>query len=160
MRSIGFPELIAVAIIVLALISLMKRSRSIRVILCCGIIGGIAGFLLRPSVPMVGQLPFDVVLSRGATLPRWQFTLKGPAEISFNYLVAGVLIGCVVGITFVNASSPTSKQHMASSAAAASADTSAPNQKATAHAFCIRCGKALPAGADFCGACGMKKALA
>ena len=38
-------------------------------------LGGFVGFLLRPSHLLVGQLPFDVVISRGANL-------KGLAEIS------------------------------------------------------------------------------
>ena len=33
-------------------------------------IGGLVGFLLRPSANLVGQLPFGVVITRGAALSR------------------------------------------------------------------------------------------
>lgn len=60
------------------------------------LIGGFVGFLVRPSVPLVGQLPSDVVLTRGAALTGLDIILKHSAETSFNYVLAGAVIGGVV----------------------------------------------------------------
>ena len=35
-------------------------------ILLGALIGGLIGFLLRPSVPIIGQLPFEHVITAGA----------------------------------------------------------------------------------------------
>ena len=62
------------------------------------IIGGIVGFLLRPSVPLMGQLPFTTVITRGANLRGFDQLLTGYARTSFNYLVAGIIVGAVIGL--------------------------------------------------------------
>jgi hypothetical protein len=62
------------------------------------LIGGVVGFLLRPSVPLLGQLPFTTVITRGANLRGLDQLLLGYARSSFNYLVAGMLLGAVVGL--------------------------------------------------------------
>jgi hypothetical protein len=62
------------------------------------VIGGIVGFLLRPSVPFMGQLPFDTVLRRGANLHGLDQLLVGYARTSFNYLIAGMLMGAIMGL--------------------------------------------------------------
>ena len=62
------------------------------------LIGGAVGFLLRPSVPLIGQLPFTTVITRGANLRGLDQLLLGYARTSFNYLVAGILMGAVVGL--------------------------------------------------------------
>lgn len=59
---------------------------------------GFVGFLLRPSAPLVGQLPFSDVISRGANLKGADQLLVPTAQASFNYLLAGAVIGAVVGI--------------------------------------------------------------
>ena len=59
--------------------------------------GGTVGFLLRPGRTVVGQLPLGTVITRGGKLTGLDMILKGEAETSFNYLVAGILIGMVVG---------------------------------------------------------------
>ena len=61
-------------------------------------VGGLVGFLLRPSVPLMGQLPFITVITRGANLRGLDQLLTGYARTSFNYLVAGILVGAVVGL--------------------------------------------------------------
>ncbi len=62
------------------------------------LIGGVIGYLLRPAV--IGQqLPFSSVITRGANLEGANELLKGFAETSFNYLIAGLLVGAVVGLT-------------------------------------------------------------
>jgi hypothetical protein len=60
-------------------------------------VGGFVGFLLRPSVPLIGPLPFETVVTRGANLSGLDLLLKGAAETSFNYMLAGVLVGALVG---------------------------------------------------------------
>ena len=60
-------------------------------------VGGFVGFLLRPSVVIVGQLPFSTVITRGSNLSGLDVLLKNTAETSFNYLVVGVLIGGCLG---------------------------------------------------------------
>jgi hypothetical protein len=62
------------------------------------VIGGIVGFLLRPSVPFMGQLPFGTVLRRGANLHGLDQLLVGYARTSFNYLIAGMLMGAIMGL--------------------------------------------------------------
>jgi hypothetical protein len=62
-----------------------------------GIAGGLVGYLFRPSVPLLGQLPFEVVVTRGQNLHGLDVVLRGVAEQSFNYMVVGVVIGCLAG---------------------------------------------------------------
>ena len=61
-------------------------------------VGGLVGFLLRPSVPLMGQLPFITVITRGANLRRLDQLLTGYARTSFNYLVAGIIVGAMIGM--------------------------------------------------------------
>jgi small basic protein len=62
------------------------------------LIGGVVGFLLRPSVPLMGQLPFTTVITRGSNLRGLDQLLLGYARSSFNYLVAGLVLGAIVGL--------------------------------------------------------------
>lgn len=60
------------------------------------VLGGLVGFLLRPSLPLIGQLPFSTVITRGSNLSGIDMLLKSTAEQSFNYMVIGVIVGAVV----------------------------------------------------------------
>jgi hypothetical protein len=62
-------------------------------ILLGALIGGLIGFLLRPAVPIIGQLPFEHVITAGANLSGLDVLMKGYAQTSFNYLLVGVLVG-------------------------------------------------------------------
>jgi len=62
------------------------------------ILGGIVGYWFRPSVPLLGQLPFETVITRGGNLRGLDVILKGTAEQSFNYVVIGVIIGALAGL--------------------------------------------------------------
>jgi F0F1-type ATP synthase assembly protein I len=62
------------------------------------LIGSLVGFLVRPTVPFVGQLPFGTVITRGANLQGLDQLLIGYARTSFNYLIAGTIVGAVVGL--------------------------------------------------------------
>lgn len=60
------------------------------------VLGGLVGFLLRPSLPLIGQLPFSTVITRGSNLSGIDMLLKSTAEQSFNYMVIGVIVGAIV----------------------------------------------------------------
>jgi hypothetical protein len=61
------------------------------------IVGAFIGFLLRPSAMLVGQLPFETVVSRGANLRGFDQLLVPTAEMSFNIMMVGAIIGAVAG---------------------------------------------------------------
>ena len=63
-------------------------------------LGAIIGFLLRPSVPLLGQLPFSVVITRGSELSGVDRILQATAQQSFNYVLAGAMLGGVVKVIF------------------------------------------------------------
>jgi hypothetical protein len=64
------------------------------------LIGGLLGFLFRPSAFLIGQLPFSMVITRGVNLQGVDRILIPLAKSSFNnmLLIAGVgaLIGAIV----------------------------------------------------------------
>jgi uncharacterized membrane protein YfcA len=62
------------------------------------ILGGVIGFLLRPSAMLVGQLPFETVISRGENLQGLDKLLVSTAQTSFNMMVVGAIIGAVIGV--------------------------------------------------------------
>ena len=62
-----------------------------------GIIGGYIGYLLRPSIPLIGQLPFGTVITKGSNLKGLDTLFISTAEVSFNYLIIGVLVGLSIG---------------------------------------------------------------
>jgi Co/Zn/Cd efflux system component len=47
---------------------------------------------------LVGQLPFETVISRGANLQGLDRLLVPTAQASFNMMVVGAIIGVVVGV--------------------------------------------------------------
>jgi hypothetical protein len=59
------------------------------------LLGGVAAFLLRPSVEGVGRLPFGAVITAGANSTN---ALKAAAQQSFAYLLAGVILGGILGL--------------------------------------------------------------
>jgi hypothetical protein len=62
------------------------------------LIGGFVGFLARPSAFLVGQLPFEHVISRGANLKGMDQMLVSLAQQSFNIMLIGAIIGVIAGI--------------------------------------------------------------
>ena len=60
--------------------------------------GGVLGFLYRPSAFLIGQLPFDVVITRGANLKGMDQLLISLAQTSFNNMAAAAAAGAVIGI--------------------------------------------------------------
>jgi len=63
-----------------------------------GLLFGLLGYLLRPDAPIVGQLPFHAVVSRGATLSGFEEFLLPAARTSFLYLLAGIVFGVLLGL--------------------------------------------------------------
>ena len=62
------------------------------------LIGGLVGFLARPSAFFVGQLPFEHVITRGASLKGVEQVMIPLAQRSFNVTLMGAIIGAVAGI--------------------------------------------------------------
>ncbi len=62
------------------------------------VIGGILGFLARPSIPIIGRLPLDAVLTRAATYHGLASGyIHQVADRSLGILVLGAAVGGVVG---------------------------------------------------------------
>ena len=58
-------------------------------------IGSWIGFLLRPSVLMLGKLPFSAIVTRGSQFTGLDQILVPAAQASFNYVVVGAVLGGV-----------------------------------------------------------------
>jgi hypothetical protein len=63
------------------------------------IAGGVIGFLYRPSALIIGQLPFDTVITRGANLKGVDQVLIPLAQSSFNNMLAAAVIGAVMALS-------------------------------------------------------------
>ena len=61
------------------------------------VLGAFIGFLLRPSVFLVGKLPFATVITRGGNLSGLDELLVPTAQTSFNYLIVGAVLGALAG---------------------------------------------------------------
>jgi hypothetical protein len=66
------------------------------------ILGASIGYFYRPPAFFIGQLPFDVVITRGGNLKGFDQIYLGIAKTSFNYLliggIAGAILGAIVGM--------------------------------------------------------------
>lgn len=62
-----------------------------------GMLGGIIGYLTRPSALLVGQLPFGIVITGGAGLQGLDQLLAPVAQQSFNQMVTGAIVCAVLG---------------------------------------------------------------
>ncbi len=75
------------------------------------IVGASIGYFYRPPAFLTGQLPFDVVITRGGTLKGFDQIHLDVAKKSFDYLlfggIAGALLGAVAGARM--SKSPSSK---------------------------------------------------
>lgn len=80
-----------------------EMSRNAWIITCIGFVFGASiGYFYRPPALFIGQLPFDVVITRGGNLKGLDQIYLEIAKTSFNYLViggiAGAILGAVVGM--------------------------------------------------------------
>lgn len=62
------------------------------------VIGGLLGFVLRPSVFLIGQLPLGTVLTRGANLQGMDELLVPAAQSSFNLMIVVAIVGAAIGV--------------------------------------------------------------
>src|ERR1019366_1039364 len=124
--------------------------------------GAVLGFLFRPSIPLVGQLPLDVVLTRGASLNGVDTLLRSAAEQSFDYVMFGRILGAVVMAVVVAVTKGVS-QKPSPSVAATPSNALPPSVPASSpialavNAFCTKCGAALGQDVVFCGSCGARR---
>lgn len=61
------------------------------------IFGASIGFFYRPPALFIGQLPFDVVITRGGNLKGIDQIYLDVAKTSFNYLLIGGIVGGILG---------------------------------------------------------------
>jgi len=61
------------------------------------VFGASIGFFYRPPALFIGQLPFDVVITRGGNLKGIDQIYLETAKTSFNYLITGGISGAVIG---------------------------------------------------------------
>lgn len=61
------------------------------------LIGGLVGYLLVLSMPLVGKLPLMHILTRGIFLEGLDTMLVSVAETSFNYMLVCAILGGVIG---------------------------------------------------------------
>ncbi|OYV99113.1 MAG: hypothetical protein B7Z62_01780 [Deltaproteobacteria bacterium 37-65-8] len=73
------------------------------------IVGASIGYFYRPPGLFIGQLPFDVVITRGGNLKGLDQMYLDVAKTSFNYLliggIAGAILGAVAGRTMTKTDS-------------------------------------------------------
>ena len=75
-----------------------EMSRSAWIITIIGLIlGASVGYFYRPPAIFIGQLPFDVVITRGGNLKGLDQIYLEIAKTSFNYLLVGGIAGAIVG---------------------------------------------------------------
>ncbi len=73
-------------------------SRNVWIITFIGLIAGASiGYFYRPPAALIGQLPFDVVISRGGNLKGLEQIYLETAKTSFNYLLVGGIAGALLG---------------------------------------------------------------
>lgn len=61
------------------------------------ILGASIGYFYRPPALFIGQLPFDVVITRGGNLKGFDQLYLETAQASFNYLLIGGIAGAILG---------------------------------------------------------------
>ena len=113
------------------------------------LLGCLIGFLLRPSVFLVGQLPFIHVLTRGTALSGMDTMLIPAAQTSFNYMflggILGGLLGGFIGKAYASKGTPIVDNQMKKE----------PLIEVTKK-FCGYCGETLQEVSIFCSKCGQK----
>ena len=82
-----------------ALVPVASRPGSPWAFTAAGIlVGAVMGFILRPSVPLLGQLPIETVMTRGASLSGLEQLLVPTAQQSFNVMLTGAVLGALFGL--------------------------------------------------------------
>jgi ribosomal protein L40E len=111
------------------------------------ILGGLAGATVGYLIGSPPNLPFMHVITRGTALHGLDGLLLRPsAEMAFNYMLAGAVVGILGGIVVA---------YLASNRSA----TESPKSQAS-QPRCSKCGADLPVGMSFCGKCGASVGVA
>jgi hypothetical protein len=160
--GLGGPELAAVLIVAILLYGISKQLRRGTIVGYAGVgavVGAILGYLFRPSVPLIGQLPFITVLTRGANLTGMDLIVRPVAEESFNYLVIGAIVcGAIMAVMrYMMLQNATKQTVSASTAPPPPAPIAAAAAAPAGNSFCTACGTPLADGITFCGKCGTKR---
>lgn len=75
-----------------------EMSKKARIITFIGLIlGASVGFFYRPPALFIGQLPFNIVITRGGNLKGLDQIYLETAKTSFNYLLIGGIAGTILG---------------------------------------------------------------
>jgi hypothetical protein len=147
------------AVLVVMVVKDIKQGGVVGFAMLGAVVGAVVGFLLRPSVPFVGQLPLDVVLSRGASLNGIDQLLRSIAEQSFNYVIIGAVLGVVVvaGAKGIVLQRPSTAATQSSAPPPSATDAQSASTSSPVSTFCTKCGIRL-VGQDvvFCGSCGAR----
>ena len=61
-------------------------------------LGGGVGYLLRPAVPFIGQLPLNIIIADGKNLHGLERLAQPYAQQSLEYVIAGALVGGMLGL--------------------------------------------------------------
>lgn len=156
LRSIGLPELILFGVLILFAAGVIKASRFARGSIIGIFVGAVVGFLLRPSVPVIGQLPLGVVITRGSNLGGVDLLFRSTAEQSFNYMLIGAILGAIVlgAVGRFNEKPFDHKEDKQNPASPAPPDSS---RQSPVSKFCTKCGASLSPDIVFCGACGTRR---
>lgn len=112
-------------------------------------LGSLIGFLLRPSVFLVGQLPFIHVLIRGTALSGMDTMLIPAAQTSFNYMFVGGILGGLLG-AFIG------KMYASKGTPVVDIQMKKEPLSEVAKRFCGYCGESLQPESIFCPKCGQK----
>jgi hypothetical protein len=159
--GLGGPEVVVLIIggfIVYGVIRQLRQGTVVGFASAGAVVGLVLGFLFRPSVPFVGQLPLGTVLSRGSNLSGMDMILRSVAEQSFNYMIVGAILCAAImaGVRYVmlqNAARPTTVPASPAPTPPMAAAATAPG----GNSFCTSCGTPLGDGITFCGKCGTKR---
>jgi len=89
---------------------MVEMSKKAWIIAFIGFMAGASiGYFYRPPALFVGQLPFDVVITRGGNLKGLDQIYLEIAKTSFNYLfiggIAGAILGAIAGMKITKNSS-------------------------------------------------------
>jgi len=167
-RSTGLLELLDLLFLAFVAFLVFKTvgSRLLGTLLLGAFLGGMVGFMHRPAVPQIGRLPFDTVITRGEAV-RFDETVRPNAELSFNFVVIGSLLGAAIFgfcASMTQTRSPLSTARFGWLRAASAVEMSklleASNAAdAAGHKFCTSCGRPLGEQWAFCASCGSRRVI-
>lgn len=152
LQSLGLPELILLALAGIGVFYFIKKMRTLSLVIVGVILGAFVGFLMRPTLPIIGQLPADTVMARGTNLTGLNTIERSTAEESFNYVMIGAIVGGALFALARIARGPRTEHAVAmASGPGVSIPVSSDSR------FCTKCGKPVGSDAKFCGACGAQR---